>query len=125
MREKDISRLLTDEYAERILVATHDHPRSVQEISDRHDIPIAACYRKIHELEEAGFLRCAQVVTTPKGKAMKLYQSTLRRANLVFENGSFRVMFEFLGETPLNGQWIPLNPEAAAKVEAVARAANP
>ena len=47
MREKDVSRLLTDEYAERILVATQDVPRSVQEISDRYDIPIAACYRKI------------------------------------------------------------------------------
>jgi len=112
MREKDISRLLTDEYAERILVATHDQPKSVQEISDRHDIPIAACYRKIHELEEAGFLRCAEVVTTPKGKAMKLYQSTLRKANLVYENGTFRVMFEFQGDTPLNGRWISLNPEA-------------
>src|SRR6266542_3259434 len=51
MREKDVSRLLTDEYAERILVATQTVSRSVQEISDKYDIPIAACYRKIHELE--------------------------------------------------------------------------
>ena len=114
MLEKDISRLLTDEYAERILVATHDQPRSVQEISDRYDIPIAACYRKIHELEEAGFLRCAEIVTTPKGKSMKLYQSTLVRANLVYEGGAFRVMFEFAGEQPLNGRWIVLNPNQVA-----------
>jgi len=113
MREKDISRLLTDEYAERILVATQAQPRSVQEISDRYDIPIAACYRKIHELEEAGFLKCARVVTTPKGKAMKLYQSNLVRANLVYEGGAFKVMFEFTGEQPMNGRWISLNPSAA------------
>ena len=67
MREKDVSRLLTDEYAERILVATQNTSRSVQEISDKYDIPIAACYRKIHELEEAGFLNVAEIVTTPKG----------------------------------------------------------
>ncbi len=109
MREKDISRLLTDEYAERILVATQAAPRSVQEISDRYDIPIAACYRKIHELESAGFLRCAEIVTTPKGKTMKLYRSLLRSAQLVYEEGVFRVKFEFDYEKDINGKWIELN----------------
>lgn len=108
MREKDISRLLTDEYAERILVATHTTPRSVQDISDHYDIPIAACYRKIHELENAGFLKCAQIVTTPKGKTMKLYQSQLKTATLLYENGSFRVKFEFERDDELNGKWIDL-----------------
>jgi predicted ArsR family transcriptional regulator len=109
MREKRISRLLTDEYAERILVATQDRSRSVQEISDRWDIPIAACYRKIHELEDAGFLACAEIVTTPKGKTMKLYQSQLKSAHLVYEDGVFRVKFEFVDERDLNGRWIELN----------------
>ena len=109
MREKDISRLLTDEYAERILVATQSNPRSVQEISDKHDIPIAACYRKIHELEGAGFLRCAEIVTTPKGKTMKLYRSLLKTAHLVYEEGVFRVKFEFDYEKDINGKWIELN----------------
>ena len=109
LREKDISRLLTDEYAERILVATQVQPRSVQEISDRYDIPIAACYRKIHELEGAGFLRVAEIVTTPKGKTMKLYRSLLRSAQLVYEEGVFRVKFEFDYEKDINGKWIQLN----------------
>ena len=56
MREKRISRLLTDDYSERILAACFHQARAAQEISDAYDIPIAACYRKIHELEEAGFL---------------------------------------------------------------------
>lgn len=109
MREKDISRLLTDDYAERILVATHGNPRSVQEISDAYDIPIAACYRKIHELEDAGFLKCAQIVTTPKGKTMKLYQATLQSAHLLYQHGSFKVKFEFDHDTSMNGKWIELN----------------
>ncbi|MEE8199313.1 MAG: helix-turn-helix domain-containing protein [Thermoplasmata archaeon] len=111
MREKDISRLLTDDYAERILVATHQRAKSVQEVSDRYDIPIAACYRKVHELEDAGFLRCSRIVTTPKGKAMKLYQATLKRAQLRFESGSFEVRFEFDHDSKMNGKWIELNAE--------------
>src|SRR3972149_8168331 len=106
MREKDISRLLTDEYAERILVATQENPRSVQEISDKYDIPIAACYRKIHELEGAGVLRCAEIVTTPKGKTMKLYGSLLKSAHLRYEEGVFRVKFELDGEKEINGKGI-------------------
>jgi predicted ArsR family transcriptional regulator len=109
MREKDISRLLTDDYAERILVATYNTPRSVQEISDKYDIPIAACYRKIHELEDAGFLKCAKIVTTPKGKTMKLYQATLKSAHLMYQDGSFKVKFEFEHDTSINGKWIELN----------------
>lgn len=109
MREKDVSRLLTDEYAERILVATQATARSVQEISDRYDIPIAACYRKIHELEEAGFLQVAEIVTTPKGKTMKLYRSLLRSAQLVYLDGIFKVKFEFDGEKDINNKWIELN----------------
>lgn len=110
MREKEISKLLTDEYAERILVATQERPRSVQDISDRHDIPIAACYRKIHELEAAGFLRCAEIVTTPKGKTMKLYRSQLVSAVLVYQDGIFKVKFEFENnDKDINGKWIELN----------------
>src|SRR5437899_6967342 len=109
MREKDVSRLLTDEYAERILVATQITSRSVQEISDKYDIPIAACYRKIHELEEAGFLNVAEIVTTPKGKTMKLYQSLLKSAQLVYQKGIFKGEFELEGDSEMRSKWIELN----------------
>jgi len=121
MREKDVSRLLTDEYAERILVATQITSRSVQEISDKYDIPIAACYRKIHELEEAGFLNVAQIVTTPKGKTMKLYRSLLKSAQLVYQEGIFKVKFEFDVEKEINGKWIELNAPPDSRARACAR----
>ncbi len=114
MREKHISRLLTDEYAERILVATHDHARSVQDVSDKNDIPIAACYRKVHELEEVGLLQCEKIVTTPKGKTMKLYRSQLKNATLNYEGGIFKVRLEFTYERDINGKWIELNPTIQA-----------
>src|SRR5207247_9583765 len=109
MREKDVSRLLTDEYAERILVATQSTSRSVQEISDKYDIPIAACYRKIHELEEAGFVKCAEIVTTPKGKTMKLYRSQLRSAVLMYQDGIFNVKFDFDNDRELSGERLELD----------------
>lgn len=90
------------------MVATQSMSRSVQEVSDKYDIPIAACYRKIHELEQAGFLRCAEIVTTPKGKTMKLYRSTLRSAHLVYEDGVFRVKFDFDDDKDIGGKWIEL-----------------
>src|SRR5436309_15893943 len=93
MREKDVSRLLTDEYAERILVATQITSRSVQEISDKYDIPIAACYRKIVQLEEAGFLNHAQIVTKPTAKTMKLYRSPLKPAQPECQEGNLTVQF--------------------------------
>src|SRR3989475_148085 len=122
MREKDVSRLLTDEYAERILVATQITSRSVQEISDKYDIPIAACYRKIHELEEAGFLNVAQIVTTPKGKTMKLYRSLLKSAQLVYQEGIFNVKFELDVEKENNGNCIELNAAPDSRPLARARA---
>jgi predicted transcriptional regulator len=109
MREKVISRLLTDDYAERILVATYFSAKSAQEISEKFDVPIAACYRKIHELEDAGLITCQRIVTTPKGKSMKLYRSQLRKACIMYEEGIFKVRLEFKHEEPINNTWIQLN----------------
>lgn len=108
MREKAISKLLTDDYAERILVATYFYPRSVQEISDKHDIPIAACYRKMHDLEDAGLVECEKIVTTSKGKSMKLYRSQLKSACIMFQEGHFKIKLEFTHEQEFNNRWIKI-----------------
>jgi predicted ArsR family transcriptional regulator len=108
MREKTISKLLTDDYAERILVATYFYARSVQEISDKYDIPIAACYRKMHDLEDAGLVECEKIVTTSKGKSMKLYRSQLRSACIMFQEGHFKIKLEFAQEQEFNNRWIKI-----------------
>ena len=115
MREKQISKLLTDDYAERILAATYFSARSAQEISDTYDVPIAACYRKIHELEDSGLLRCQKIVTTRKGKSMKLYRSQLVRACIMYEDGIFKVRLEFKHEEPINNIWVKLNTPITAQ----------
>ena len=40
---------------------------------------------------------------------MKLYRSLLKSAHLVYEEGVFRVKFEFESDKDLGGKWIELN----------------
>jgi predicted ArsR family transcriptional regulator len=108
MREKAISKLLTDDYAERILAATYFYARSVQEVSDKYDIPIAACYRKMHDLEDAGLVEVEKIVTTSKGKNMKLYRSQLKTACIMFQEGHFKIRLEFNHEEELNNKWVTI-----------------
>ena len=91
----EASRLVTDEYSAKILVATFKKPKSAIELSREYGIPIAACYRRIHALEGAGLLACVERALTRKGKRISLYQSQLRNAYIFFENGKLRVRFQF------------------------------
>jgi ribosomal protein S25 len=88
------SQLLTDEYSAKILLATYKRRISAQEISQRYGIPIAACYRKIRTLEEAGLIQCVDRILTQKGKRKNLYTSNLRNAYIFFEGGRLRARFQ-------------------------------
>ncbi len=90
--------ILADSYAKRILVGCYRKPKPVQELSWKYDIPIAAAYRKVHELEEAGFLEVSKKERSRRGKKVKLYGTTLKRAEIRFENGEFKVEFDYPGE---------------------------
>ncbi len=90
----EASRLVTDEYSAKILVATFKKPRSAIELSREYGIPIAACYRRIHALERAGLIRCTERALTQKGKRISLYMSQLKNAYIFFENGRLRVRFQ-------------------------------
>ena len=88
------SQLLTDEYSAKILLATYKRRISAQEIRQRYGIPIAACYRKIRTLEEAGLIVWVDRILTQKGKRKNLYTSCLRNAYIFFENGRLRARFQ-------------------------------
>lgn len=96
------SRLLTDEYAVKILMATVRSPRSAQQISGQFGIPIAACYRRIKDLEMAGLIRCTERRLSRQGKRVCYYQSRVRTAALQYENGRLKVRFTMLDEAPDN-----------------------
>ncbi len=98
------SRLLTDEYAVKILMATVRSPRNAQQISEQFGIPIAACYRRIRDLEVAGLIRCTERRLSRQGKRVCFYQSRVRTAALQYENGRLKVRFTMLDEAP-NNDW--------------------
>ena len=97
-RVKEIPKLLANTYAEIILSATYYSAKSVQELARAYDIPIAACYRKMHELEDAEMVKCVEVIKSPRGKAIKLYRANIKEAHLTFEKGEFRIKLQFKTE---------------------------
>lgn len=92
------SRLLTDEYAVKILMATVRSPRNAQQISEQFGIPIAACYRRIRDLETAGMLRCTERRLSKQGRRVCFYVSCVRKAALQYENGRLKVRFTMLND---------------------------
>jgi predicted ArsR family transcriptional regulator len=94
------SRLLTDEYAVKILMATVRFPRSAQQISEQYGIPIAACYRRIRDLEMAGLIACTERRLSRQGKRVNFYISRVQTAALEFDNGRLKVRFNMKDEMP-------------------------
>ncbi len=96
-----------DTYAAKILVACARKPKHALELSRRLDIPIAACYRRIHVLEKSGLLRPVDRALTQQGKRIALYQSQLKNAYIFFEGGKLRVRFQMItGQVEdFGGEW--------------------
>jgi hypothetical protein len=101
-------KVITDKYCAKILVATSDEPKSAIELSYRHGIPIAACYRRIRLLKKSGVIKCANKVQSKKGKEISMYVSMLKNGAIFFDDGKFHIKFElksgnskeFVGEHP-------------------------
>jgi len=56
MQPLELSQSVMDEYSARILLGTFERAASAHELSRRFAIPIAACYRRIKELEGMGLV---------------------------------------------------------------------
>jgi predicted ArsR family transcriptional regulator len=109
---KDVSRLLADDYSQKILANTYVSPMSAQRLSKVCQIPIAACYRRIHELEKAGLLGVDREKEVYKGRKVRLYKCRLRSATIRFLNGRFAVRYDTEPED--NGSDEVPNPASSA-----------
>ena len=89
-----VSSFISDEYSGKILAVTYNSPKSAKELSKRYNIPIAACYRRIRDLERIGLLICAGVVYDSRGKGTKLYQSQLNGAYVYLLGERLKVHFK-------------------------------
>ena len=84
-----VTQTIMDEYCARILLGTFDHPVSAIELGRRFGIPIAACYRRIKELEVMGLVYCERAEPSRNGRGLQLYRSRLRSVQIAIEAGSF------------------------------------
>ena len=99
MHALEKSRLFTEEYCGKILLATMGKPKDVYELSNMLGIPIAACYRKIKLLEESGLMFSPERKLTQAGKRISVYKSNVRNAQIVFEKNNIRAKIEMMDGT--------------------------
>lgn len=88
---------LGGKYAARILTAAEE-PKSAQELSDSLDVPIATCYRRIEELEDADLLACEGRKTSDRGRRTKIYTRTIDGAFLDVAGADPRLELESRAE---------------------------
>ena len=99
MHALETSRLLTEEYSAKILLATMGKPKTAFELSEKLGVPIAACYRKIKILEDSGLIFCVERRLTQAGKRISLYKSNVKNAQIVFERNKVRAKIEMIDGT--------------------------
>ena len=102
MEALQVTQTIMDEYSARILLGTFDRPASAIDLGRRFGIPIAACYRRVKELEGLGLVYCERAQPSRNGRGLQLYRSRLRSVRIAFEDGKLRARVE-LGPTGLAG----------------------
>ncbi len=95
----DTFRLLLDEYSSRILQLTSPKALNAIELSDTLGIPIAACYRRIRVLKDAGMLDEESKVVSVGGKMVATYRSAVESAQVMLQDGRLRVLIKAKGES--------------------------
>ncbi len=75
-------------------MGTFDRPASALELSRRFAIPIAACYRRIKDLEEIGLVYCEREMPSRNGKGLQLFRSCLKSMRISLEEGRLRTRVE-------------------------------
>ncbi|MCJ7463153.1 MAG: helix-turn-helix domain-containing protein [Thermoplasmata archaeon] len=98
----DLFRLVLDEYSSRIIQLTSPHPMNAIQLSDALGIPIAACYRRIRTLKEAGVLKEEGRAVSIGGKLVATYRSSLEKAEVILTDGRLRILIKANGQKTAN-----------------------
>lgn len=83
----EVFRLLADEYARDILIATSAESMSAKELADRCDASLSTIYRRAEALEAAGLL-AERTALDGDGYHYTTYEATVGRLAVTFENGT-------------------------------------
>lgn len=105
----DMFRLMLDEYSSQIIELTAPRPMNAIELSDALGIPVAACYRRIRALKNAGILHEDGKAVSIGGKLVATYRSSVESAQVLLMDGRLRVIISANGEE--KSEEIPLAEE--------------
>ncbi|HKW43512.1 MAG TPA: winged helix-turn-helix transcriptional regulator [Thermoplasmata archaeon] len=94
MQPLQMSQTVMNDYAARILLATFERSASAIELSRRFGIPIAACYRRINELEALGLVYCEHELPSRNGRGLQLFRSRLKSVRIALEDGRLHARVE-------------------------------
>lgn len=89
----EMLRVLGNEYNPQILSFAHE-PRSAQELSDELNVPIATCYRRIEELQEANLLEHHDRVLSDERRRVNVYRRNIEEIVVQFNDGDVSVDVE-------------------------------
>ena len=89
-----VSQSVMDENPARILLGTFERVSSALDLSRRFAFPIAACYRRITELEGMGLVYCERELPSRNGKDLQLFRSRLKSVRIALEDGRLRARVE-------------------------------
>src|SRR3990170_5023081 len=119
MEALHVSQTVMDEYSARILLGTFDQAVSALELSQRFRIPIAACYRRIRQLEQMGLVYCERELPSRNGKGLQLFRSRLKSVRIALEEGRLRaqVLMDGPSSEPLPWEQVPNLAERRARAE--------
>ncbi len=90
MQALELSQTVMDPYSARILLGTWEQATSALELSRRFGIPIAACYRRIRELERIGLVYCERALPSRNGKGLQLFRCRLKSVRVSLEEGRLK-----------------------------------
>lgn len=102
--------VLADEYNMKILLATQRIPRTATYLSKRFNIPIAACYRRMKALIDAGLVRIVKRILNQSGKRESVFKSQLKSVSVHVENGSVKISMQLTNgqQDDCGGSWSPI-----------------
>lgn len=89
-----VSQKVLDRYTAMILLETSRRAASAADLSSALGIPIAACYRRLRELESLGLMFCNGTVPSKNGKSIATYRCALQSARVAMEGSRLHARIE-------------------------------
>lgn len=93
MDVEEVLQVLGNKYNAEILGATR-RPKSVQELSDELDIPIATSYRRVDELTEIDLLELDGRELSEEGRRTNVYRRTVDKVRVEFDGEEVEISVE-------------------------------